>query len=93
MKIHGFILYGIFPLALLLFGGYLYLNGQFGGLPSAEEHEAFSKLRYYKNGTFQSARKVVISPNKASGGGKKHNLLRFFLVLPMPRSKNCRSSH
>ena len=82
MKIHGFILYGIFPLVLLLLGGYFYLNGQFGGLPSVEEQEAFSKLRYYKNGTFQSARKVVISPNKASGGGRKHNLLRFFSRSP-----------
>ena len=82
MKIHGFILYGIFPLALLLLGGYLYLNGQFGRLPSVEEHEAYSKLRYYKNGAFQSAKKVIISPDKASGGGKKHNLLRFFSRSP-----------
>lgn len=82
MKIHGFILYGVFPLVLLSLGGYLYLNGQFGNAPSAKERAAYSKLHYYKNGMFQSAKKVIISPDKASGGGGKRSLMRFFSRSP-----------
>ena len=61
---------------LLALGAYLYLRGEFGAAPSAEEEAAYAQLDYYKNGYFQSPREVVFDFSKVSGG--RTSPLRFF---------------
>ena len=66
--------------ALLAAAAYVYLLREFGESPSAQEEAAYAALGYYKNGQFQSPRKVVFYRDRMPGGIL--SALRFFSRSP-----------
>ena len=79
-KILTIILYVLIFIAILAVAGYLYIDGEIGASPSAEEEAAYAQLDYYKDGSFRSPREVVFYFDRVPDS--RRSVFRFFSKSP-----------